>query len=98
MSTEQEQKLFEKLERLENLLLIRKELLTPNEVAAYMDVNVQHVYDLIGGPKPILKSSCPGGKKRYIAKEDLLVYLKQNESTTADEIESLANKVLLKAK
>lgn len=80
-------KLTEKVERLEKLSAFNKEVLTPEEAAAYMGVEVKHIYKLTGGKHPELRSSRPTGKLIFIKKEDLIEFLMKNPRMIREEME-----------
>lgn len=65
-----------------------KQLLTPPEAATIMNVSLSHIYKLMSAKK--LPLYCPGGKKKYIEREDLLKYLKGGREASEREIIEMA--------
>jgi excisionase family DNA binding protein len=89
---------LEKLESIEKMLkeqnMLKKEVLTFNEAAIYLEVSHSHLYKLTSsGAVPFYK---PNGKKLYFKREELDAWLLSNRSSSKDEIEQQAADYLIK--
>lgn len=74
--------------------LLKKEVLTLGEAAAYMQVSVSHIYKLHCNGE--LSSYCPTGKKLYFKRSDLDQFLLRNRQGSSYEIEQQAADYLIK--
>ena len=76
--------------------LLRKDILTLDEAASYMQASVSHIYKLhsSGG----LTSYCPTGKKLYFKRCDLDGFLLRNRQSAHYELEREAADFLIKKK
>jgi excisionase family DNA binding protein len=63
------------MERIERRLFLLKAVFTYSEAAIYMGCTEACVRKLTSGKNPAIKSKCPGGKLRYIARTDIEEYL-----------------------
>lgn len=75
--------LEKKMDRLEKLtVLSTKDVLTVSEAALLMSVSEDHIRKLTShreGQAPLLGYSQPGGKLKFIEKEELVAYMRQNK-------------------
>lgn len=82
------QQLSERLDRIESLLLSKKDVLTLNECAAYMGYTKNHIYRLTSQRAiPFYK---PMGGKIVFRKSEIDEWLLRNRQATAEEIDSRA--------
>lgn len=93
-----DEKIFEKLENIERMLveqnLLKKEVLNFSEAAVYLEVSHSHLYKLTSsGALPAYK---PNGKKLYFNRKELDSWLLSNKQVTTTEIEEQANQYLMK--
>ncbi|HCE57068.1 MAG TPA: DNA-binding protein [Prolixibacteraceae bacterium] len=93
-----DEKIFEKLENIERMLveqnLLKKEVLNFSEAAVYLEVSHSHLYKLTSsGALPAYK---PNGKKLYFNRKELDTWLLSNKQVTTTEIEEQANQYLMK--
>ena len=93
-----DEKIFEKLENIERMLveqnLLKKEVLNFSEAAVYLEVSHSHLYKLTSsGALPAYK---PNGKKLYFNRKELDTWLLSNKQVTSTEIEEQANQYLMK--
>jgi excisionase family DNA binding protein len=93
-----DEKIFEKLESIERMLieqsLLKKEVLNFSEAAVYLEVSHSHLYKLTSsGNIPAYK---PNGKKLYFNRKELDTWLLSNKQMSSNEIEDQANDYLMK--
>lgn len=85
--------LDKRLERIENLLLSQKKVLTFDEVSDYTGLSKSHLYKLTStGGIPCYK---PTGKKIYFEKSEIDEWLLRNKKLSQDEIDDLAENFLM---
>ena len=83
------QRIDERQQSIENLMLSQKNVLTFDEGATYMGVSKSHLYKLtMAGSIAFYK---PRGKMIYFDRAELEKWLLQNRITPADEIEAKAS-------
>lgn len=84
------QRIDERQQSIETMLLSQKNVLTFDEGATYMGVSKSHLYKLTmaGSTIPHYK---PRGKMIYFDRAELEKWLLQNRITPADEIEAKAS-------
>jgi len=83
-----------RLDRLESLLLSKKETFTVDEFCKYSGLSKSAVYKLTSSRK--LAHSCPNGKMIWIRREDADRYLQSNRIPSHDEIvQAAVNYVVL---
>ena len=83
----------QRLERIEELLICTKKVLSFDEAARFLNVSKSHLYKMTSQCKiPHYK---PNGKRIYFNTEELEKWLLSNRITTLDEIEQEANHYLL---
>jgi len=90
--------LFEKLESIERMLneqnMLKKEVLSFNETATYLEVSHSHLYKLTSnGTLPFYK---PNGKKLYFNRHELDRWLLSHRHDTLEEIQQQAADYLVK--
>lgn len=84
------EKIEKKLERIENLLVGHKDMMTLEEVCSYVGIAKSYMYKLTSSLEiPHYK---PHGKKIYFLKSELHEWLQKNRIETKLELEDLANK------
>jgi excisionase family DNA binding protein len=89
---------LEKLNSIEKMLkeqnMLKKEVLTFNEAAIYLEVSHSHLYKMTSsGAVPFYK---PNGKKLYFKREELDAWLLSNRSSSKEEIDQQAADYLIK--
>ena len=94
----EEKFIIQKLESIEKMLteqgLLKKEVLTFNEAAGYLEVSHSHLYKMTSsGTVPFYK---PNGKKIYFRRQELDVWLLSNRIDSSEEIEQQAEDYLTK--
>lgn len=90
------QRIYERQESLESLLLSQKTVFNFDEVAAYTGLSKSHLYKLTStGGIPCYK---PSGKHIYFNKQEIDQWLLQNRKATTDELENRAFEYELKRK
>lgn len=91
-----ENEIVERLERIESLLIERREKpLTLEEAADYLDLSNSYLYKLTSAGKiPHFK---PAGKKLYFRRSDLNEYLFQNRVKSQEEIDREAARRVMDA-
>jgi excisionase family DNA binding protein len=83
------QRIDERQQSIENLMLSQKNVLTFDEGATYMGVSKSHLYKLtMAGSIAFYK---PRGKMIYFDRAELEKWLLQNRITPADELEAKAS-------
>ncbi len=91
-------KILEKLNSIEKMLneqnLLKKEVLTFNETAIYLEVSHSHLYKLTS--TSIIPSYKPNGKKLYFNRKELDKWLLSNRQCSQEEIEQQAANYLIK--
>lgn len=93
-----DEKIFEKLESIERMLieqsLLKKEVLNFSEAAHFLEVSHSHLYKLTSsGGIPAYK---PNGKKLYFNRKELETWLLSNKQVSSGELEQEANEYLMK--
>lgn len=83
------QRIEEKQESIEKMLLSQKKVLTFDEAAAFIGISKSHLYKLT--MKNSLPFYRPRGKMIYMDRAELENWLLQNRITPADEIEAAAS-------
>jgi excisionase family DNA binding protein len=90
--------ILEKLNSIERMLteqnLLRKEVLTFNEAAVYLEVSHSHLYKMTS--TGLIPSYKPNGKKLYFNRKELDLWLLSNKQFTKEEIERQAADFLYK--
>ena len=85
--------LDERLDRIENLLLSQKKVLSFDEASIYTGLSKSHLYKLTStGGIPCYK---PTGKKLYFDKEELDNWMLRNKKLSQDEIDDKAENFLM---
>jgi len=91
--------IIKKLESIEKMLneqnMLKKEVLSFNETAIYLEVSHSHLYKLTS--TRAIPSYKPNGKKLYFNRAELDQWLLSNKQTSSDEIDMQADEYLLKA-
>jgi excisionase family DNA binding protein len=90
--------ILSKLNSIEKMLteqtMLKKEVLTFNEAAIYLEVSHSHLYKMTSsGAVPFYK---PNGKKLYFKRAELDAWLLSNRSSSKEEIEQQAADYLIK--
>jgi excisionase family DNA binding protein len=90
--------ILSKLDSIEKMLMeqnmLKKEVLTFNEAAIYIEVSHSHLYKMTStGIVPAYK---PNGKKLYFNRKELDEWLMSNKQLSQDEIEQQAANFLIK--
>ena len=80
--------LFERLDRLEKLLVGHKEVLTFNEASDYTGISKSYLYKLTASGK--IPHSKPNGKMLFFEKRKLVEWLLQNKRKSQQDIENEA--------
>lgn len=80
--------LLEIRKKLEEQQLWQKEFLKPADVAAMLGVSIDYVYQLTA--KKVLPLYCPTGKLKYIAKSDLMAFMRGNRQLSEAEVREAA--------
>ncbi|MCB0447405.1 MAG: helix-turn-helix domain-containing protein [Gelidibacter sp.] len=70
--------ILERLDRLEKLLVVSKEVLTFDEASVYMGISRSYLYKLTASRK--IPHSKPNGKMVFFDKKKLVDWLLQNEN------------------
>ncbi|MDD3542357.1 MAG: helix-turn-helix domain-containing protein [Petrimonas sp.] len=95
MSTEY---IIQKLDSIEKMLteqnMLKKEVLTFNEAAIYLEVSHSHLYKMTS--TGIVPSYKPNGKKLYFDRKELDSWLLSNRQSSQEEIEQQAANYLIK--
>jgi excisionase family DNA binding protein len=86
-----------KLENIELMLqqlnLLKKDVLNLNEARAYLNISASHLYKLTSQKQ--IPHFCPQGKKLYFKRTELDEWLLRNRQDSIDEIETRAANFLL---
>ena len=94
----EEKFIIQKLESIEKMLteqgLLKKEVLTFNEAAGYLEVSHSHLYKMTSSA--IVPFYKPNGKKIYFRRKELDVWLLSNRVDSREEIEQQAEDYLTK--
>ncbi len=89
---------IQKLNSIEKMLteqnMLRKEVLTFNEAAIYLDVSHSHLYKMTS--TGVIPSYKPNGKKLYFNRAELDSWLLSNKQLSHNEIEQQAANYLIK--
>ncbi len=95
MSTEY---IIQKLDSIEKMLteqnMLKKEVLTFNEAAIYLEVSHSHLYKMTS--TGVIPSYKPNGKKLYFNRKELDSWLLSNRQSSQEEIEQQAANYLIK--
>ncbi len=75
--------IIEKLESLEKILLLQKEVLTIEELSLYTGYTIDYIYKMVH--QNIIPYSKPNNKKLFFEKKKIVAWLTSN-SNTADYI------------
>ncbi|HAZ04503.1 MAG: DNA-binding protein [Bacteroidetes bacterium GWA2_40_14] len=90
--------IIEKLNQLEQKIdeqiLLKKEVLNFNDACKYLDISASHLYKLTSQKK--IPHFCPQGKRLYFNRADIDLWLQQNRQGTTDEIETAAANYIIK--
>lgn len=90
--------ILEKLESIEKMLMeqnmLKKEVLTFNEAAIYIEVSHSHLYKMTS--TGMIPSYKPNGKKLYFNRKELDNWLMTNKQLSHDEIEMEAANYLIR--
>ena len=90
--------ILEKLNSIEKMLteqnMLRKEVLTFNEAAIYLDVSHSHLYKMTS--TGVIPSYKPNGKKLYFNRAELDSWLLSNKQLSQEEIGQQAANYLIK--
>jgi excisionase family DNA binding protein len=90
--------ILKKLESIERMLteqnMLKKEVLTFNETAIYLEVSHSHLYKMTS--TGIVPSYKPNGKKLYFNRKELDLWLLSNKQLSKDEIDQQASNYLIK--
>lgn len=90
--------ILKKLESIERMLteqnMLKKEVLTFNEAAIYLEVSHSHLYKMTS--TGIVPSYKPNGKKLYFNRKELDLWLLSNKQLSKDEIDQQASNYLIK--
>lgn len=88
------QKIDQRLDRIESLLLSQKTVLNFDEAAEYTGLSKSHLYKLTStAGVPCFK---PTGKRLYFSKEELDTWLLNNKKQTSEELNTEAENHLLR--
>jgi excisionase family DNA binding protein len=95
MSTEY---IIQKLDSIERMLteqnMLKKEVLSFNEAAIYLEVSHSHLYKMTS--TGVIPSYKPNGKKLYFNRKELDSWLLSNRQSSQEEIEQQAANYLIK--
>lgn len=80
--------LYQRFDRLESLLLAKKEVFTIEEFCQYSGLSKSAAYKLTSQSK--IAYSCPNGKVIFISRKDADAYLQSNRMPSAAEIKQAA--------
>lgn len=83
-------------QRLDEQILLKKEVLNFKEASRYLNVSESHLYKLTS--KKEIPHFCPQGKRLYFNRLELDEWLQQNRQLSQDEIETQAANYLIKNK
>lgn len=90
--------IIEKLNQLEQKIdeqiLLKKEVLNFNDACKYLDISASHLYKLTSQKK--IPHFCPQGKRLYFNRADIDLWLQQNRQDTTNEIETAAANYIIK--
>lgn len=90
--------IIQKLNSIEKMLteqnMLKKEVLTFNEAAIYLDVSHSHLYKMTS--TGVIPSYKPNGKKLYFNRSELDSWLLSNKQLSQEEIEQQAANYLIK--
>jgi excisionase family DNA binding protein len=92
--------IVQKLESIEKLLseqnVLKKEILTVEEAANYLDVSLSHIYKLTYAR--IIPCYKPNGKKIYFRKSEVDEWMLKNRYSSSEEIDRKSSDYLLQNK
>ncbi len=86
--------LLARMDTVEKYLLAKKEYLSLEEVAFYLNIKIESVYEHTSAKT--WTTYKPGGKIVYVKREDIELWIESSKRLSGDEIEQRANKYLLK--
>lgn len=90
--------IIQKLDSIEKMLseqnMLKKEVLTFNEAAIYLEVSHSHLYKMTS--TGVVPSYKPNGKKLYFNRKELDLWLLSNKQLSKEEIEKEAANYLIK--
>ena len=90
--------ILEKLDSIEKMLIeqnmLKKEVLSFNEAAIYLEVSHSHLYKMTS--TGLVPSYKPNGKKLYFNRKELDLWLLSNKQVSKEEIDREASGYLLK--
>jgi len=90
--------IIKKLDSIEKMLIeqnmLRKDVLTFNEAAVYLDVSHSHLYKMTS--TGVIPSYKPNGKKLYFNRKELDEWLLTNKQLSQDEIQQQAADYIIK--
>ncbi len=90
--------IIKKLDSIEKMLteqnMLRKDVLTFNEAAVYLDVSHSHLYKMTS--TGVIPSYKPNGKKLYFNRKELDEWLLTNKQLSQDEIQQQAADYIIK--
>jgi excisionase family DNA binding protein len=90
--------ILEKLNSIEMMLMeqnmLKKEVLSFNEAAIYLEVSHSHLYKMTS--TGVIPSYKPNGKKLYFNRKELDSWLLSNRQSSQEEIEQQAANYLIK--
>ena len=90
--------IIKKLDSIEKMLteqnMLRKDVLTFNEAAVYLDVSHSHLYKMTS--TSVIPSYKPNGKKLYFNRKELDEWLLTNKQLSQDELQQQAADYIIK--
>lgn len=87
------QRIYQRLDRIESLLLSQKTVLSFDEAAEYTGLSKSHLYKLTStGGVPCYK---PTGKRLYFSKSELDSWLLENKKNCCEELDAMAENHLI---
>jgi excisionase family DNA binding protein len=86
--------LLDRMTKVEKCLLAQKEYLSLEEVAFYLNIKIEAVYEQTSAKTwPTFK---PGGKITYVKREDVENWIEASRRASGDDIDQRANKFLIR--
>lgn len=86
-----EKEILDKLKHLERLTLLKsKEVLSPEEAALLMNCSLREVHKLTSSKTPVLSFYKPT-RRKYIERDNILAYMRQNKTLGELEMEQIIN-------
>ena len=90
--------IIKKLDSIEKMLteqnMLRKDVLTFNEAAVYLDLSHSHLYKMTS--TGVIPSYKPNGKKLYFNRKELDEWLLTNKQLSQDELQQQAADYIIK--